>query len=198
MEPGRRCFVLPCVFGPPWKPQRFTTPWKPRPFVVPVIFTFSPGVKIVTSILSPTLCTGISAFAFPGSSSRMLRMMRGAASSPAFLAWPSSAVLARFPFGVRSPFAFARRVRCVPVPSCSALSRLVLVTASTVLGSASITVHGICCPASLNSWVMPSFLPMMPIMDSSAESLEPELQLDCGPGGHADRVLCPGPALVLR
>src|SRR3954452_7596486 len=78
IEPGRRCFVLPCVFGPPPKPQRFTTPWKPRPFVVPVTFTVSPGAKIVTSILSPTLCDGISAFALPGSSSRTLRVVRGA------------------------------------------------------------------------------------------------------------------------
>jgi hypothetical protein len=123
IEPGRRCFVLPCVFGPPPKPQRFTTPWKPRPFVVPVTFTFSPGAKIVTSILSPTACVGISALALPGSSSRTLRIVRGAASSPAFLAWPISAFGARRPFGAFfSPFVLERRVRCSPVPSCRAFS----------------------------------------------------------------------------
>ena len=69
---------------------------------------------------------------------------------------------------------------CEPSPpSCTAFSVDVLVTASTELGSASITVHGICCPASLNIWVIPSFLPMIPIMNSSAESLD-EAQLDCG------------------
>ena len=52
IEPGRRCFVLPCVFGPPPKPWRFTTPWKPRPFVVPVTFTVSPGVNTPTVLAS--------------------------------------------------------------------------------------------------------------------------------------------------
>src|SRR5512132_3478391 len=57
---GARATVLrvAVVFGPPPKLQRFTTPWKPRPLVVPVTFTWSPGAKIPTVILSPRLNVG--------------------------------------------------------------------------------------------------------------------------------------------
>src|SRR3954469_18321826 len=60
------------------------------------------------------------------------------------------------------------------MPSCSDAwpSFALSVTASTAFGSASMTVTGICCPCSLKIWVMPSFLPIIPIISkSSAESL---------------------------
>src|SRR6185312_13426311 len=124
---------------------------KPRPLLVPVTFTASPTANTSTLIVSPRLYDGISILAFPGSSSRTLRRMRGGTSSPAFLAWP---------------FADSRRSRALPSPSWSdAWPTLALsVTPSTGLGGAWITVTGICCPCSLKIWVMPSFLPMMPIM----------------------------------
>ena len=62
---------------------------------------------------------GISTLALPGSSSRMLRITRGAASSPAFFACPSSALFARRPRGVRSPFAYSRDA-CAACPSRAA------------------------------------------------------------------------------
>ncbi len=180
MDPGRRCFVLPCVFGPPPKFQRFTTPWNPRPFVVPVTLTVSPTENTPTLISSPTVSTGISTLEFPFSSRRTLRTTRGAASRPAFLACPSSALFTRRPRGVCSPFAFVRAFFCTPSPpSCTCLIRDVLVTASTELGSASITVHGICCPASLNNCVIPSFLPMIPIMYSLCAESRSQAPLDC-------------------
>src|SRR6185312_2812458 len=140
---------------------------KPRPLLVPVTFTASPTANTSTLIVSPRLYDGISILAFPGSSSRTLRRMRGGMSSPAFLAWPIAARLARCPLGrLLSPFADSRRSRALPSPSWSdAWPTLALsVTPSTGLGGASITVTGICCPCSLKIWVMPSFLPMMPIM----------------------------------
>src|ERR1043165_134411 len=168
-EPGLRCLVLPCVFGPPPKPWRFTTPWKPRPLDGAVTFTNSPTLNTSTLTTSPTLYVGISAFALPGSSRRTLRIVRGAASRPAFFACPTSALLARRPRGVRSPFLLSRAVRCCPMPSCrDACPAFALsVTASTAFGSASMTVTGICCPCSLKIWVMPSFLPMMPIISEN-------------------------------
>src|ERR1043165_6159813 len=179
-EPGLRCFVLPCVFGPPPKPWRFTTPWKPRPLDVPVTFTNSPTLNTSTLTTSPTLYVGISAFALPGSSRRTLRIVRGAASRPAFFACPTSALLARRPRGVRSPFLFSRAFRCCPMPSCrDACPAFALsVTASTAFGSASMTVTGICCPCSLKIWVMPSFLPMMPIISNPRLSHCLHWQLD--------------------
>src|SRR5687768_3471256 len=135
-----------------------------------------------TFTTSPTAYVGISSFALPGSSRRMLRSVRGTVSRPAFFAWPTSALLARRPRGVRSPFFDSRADRCCPMPSCSdawpafALS----VTASTVFGSASMTVTGICCPCSLKIWVMPSFLPMMPIISNPLLSHCLNWQLDYG------------------
>ena len=55
IEPGRRCFVLPWVFGPPAKLYRLTTPWNPRPLLVPVTLTESPTAKIPTPTVSPIL-----------------------------------------------------------------------------------------------------------------------------------------------
>ena len=44
IEPGARWRSdWPCVFGPPWKPQRFTPPAKPRPFETPETSTYWPG-----------------------------------------------------------------------------------------------------------------------------------------------------------
>src|SRR5262249_43530351 len=165
---GRRCFVLPCVFGPPPALWRFTMPWKPCPLDVPVTFTVSPTANTSTFTRSPTLYEGICAFALPGSSSRTLRSTRGGASSPAFFAWPTAASVARCPFGAPSPRFDARRSRDVPSPSCTELYPAFAgsVTATTGFGGASITVTGICCPASLKIWVMPSFLPTMPIIES--------------------------------
>src|SRR5689334_24692772 len=47
----------------------------------------------------------------------------------------------------------------------------------TGFGSASITVTGTCCPASLKIWVMPSFFPTIPIISRSF------LVSRCGAGG---------------
>src|SRR5215831_17408918 len=178
-EPGRRCFVLPCVFGPPPALWRFTMPWKPCPLEVPVTFTVSPTANTSTFTRSPMLYDGTCAFAFPGSSRRTERSTRGGASSPAFLAWPTAASVARCPFGEPSPRFEARRRRDVPRPSCTELYPTFAesVTATTGFGGASITVTGICCPASLKIWVIPSFLPTMPIISLSF------LVSHCGPYG---------------
>src|SRR5437868_6675757 len=72
---------------------------------------------------------------------------------------------ARRPRGLRSP-SRSRDVRCFSKPSCTAAKPAfaLSVTASTGFGSAAITVQGTCSPFSLKIWVMPSFLPIMPIM----------------------------------
>src|ERR1700722_18570406 len=46
----------------------------------------------------------------------------------------------------------------------------------TGLGGASTTVHGICCPSALKIWVIPTFLPMIPIMGL----LDLDLDVDTG------------------
>src|SRR4029078_5473198 len=84
-------------------------------------------------------------------------------------AWPIADFLARRPRGVRSPFLDSRARRCEPTPTWMDACRTfaLSVTASTEFGSASMTVTGICCPASLKILVIPSFLPTIPILGSS-------------------------------
>src|SRR3954471_14655847 len=108
-------------------------------------------------------------FLFSGScasSRRKLRKTSGATVRPAFAAWPTIALWARRPRGVRSPFLDSRACRCSPKPSSteSNPTSSFFRTLITELGVASTTVQGICCPSSLNTWVMPSFLPIMPII----------------------------------
>src|SRR4051812_18711621 len=50
-------------------------------------------------------------------------------------------------------------------------------TATTGFGSASMTVHGICCPSSLKIWVMPSLRPMIPMLMAS---LHLDFDVDAG------------------
>src|SRR5216117_908629 len=85
-----------------------------------------------------------------GAASPMMKKLlrtRGAASSPAFFAWPSRA------FGVRVG------LRCSK-PSCTRSPA----TCTTGHGPASITVTGTAVPSSLKRRVMPSFLPISPFM----------------------------------
>src|SRR5688572_30697981 len=113
---------------------------------------------------------------------RKLRSTAGGASRPAFAACPTSAFDARRPRGVRSLDFDARRMRCCPYPSWTDAYpiRSFSFTNTTGFGGASTTVTGICCPASLKIWVIPSFLPMIPIMSSL------DLDLDVHPGGQIE------------
>src|SRR6266511_4052566 len=86
-------------------------------------------------------------FGAPSPVAAKLRITRGATSSPAFFTWPASAL------GVRLGF-FA------PKPSCTRVSA----TAMTGHGPASITVTGTCVPAASKTRVIPSFLPINPVM----------------------------------
>ena len=91
-------------------------------------------------------------------------------SRPAFFACPTSAFDARRPLrraltlllltrdALRAVAELHRR-KALPPPSS--------ITFVTGFGVASTTVQGICCPFSLKIWVIPSFLPMMPIMKFS-------------------------------
>src|SRR6476660_4155189 len=159
IEPGFRCRVLPWVAGPPPKPCRCTTPWNPRPLVVPVTFTSSPGAKMSTLTSAPG--AGASPL------SRNSRRTWGATSRPAFLAWPSSALV-------------ARDFRRAPKPSCTPPSR----TCTTRQGPASITVTGTAVPSSWNTRVIPSFRPISPLVISRARLFD--LDLDVHPRGQVE------------
>src|SRR5881409_2708774 len=145
MEPGLRWRVLPWVSGPPPKWWRCTTPWKPRPLVTPVIFTTSPAVKIATVTRSPGF--GGEASPSPPTAIGKLWSTRGACSSAAGFTWPASAFAVRFGF-------------CATKPSCAWPPA----TWTTGHGPASITVTGTCVPCSSNTRVMPSFLPINPLI----------------------------------
>src|SRR5690242_5508570 len=147
IEPGFRCRVLPWVSGPPPKWWRCTTPWNPRPLVTPVIFTRSPGLKMVTVTESPG--RGASP-----TTSKLFRVW-GAASRPAFLACASAALVARFAFRAPNP-SWARS------PA----------TCTTAQGPASITVTGMCEPSSSKTRVMPSFLPISPFIAPQSLNLD--------------------------
>src|SRR6188768_1018077 len=73
--------------------------------------------------------------------------IQGAASRPAFWAWPNSALVVRVG-------------RLAPKPSCTASG----FTWSTLHGPASITVTGTALPSSAKTRVMPSFRPMSPLV----------------------------------
>src|SRR5687767_5550631 len=141
--------------------------------IVKVTGTISPGWKMSTLTVSPILYSTASAFSarFPpftppfGAARLNDRSTRGVVSIPAFFACPISALFARRPRGVRFPSSRARR--CSPMPSCTPGTPFSDVVRATILfGSASMTVTGTCCPCSLKIWVMPSFLPMIPMLMS--------------------------------
>src|SRR5512138_893571 len=160
IEPGFRWRVLPWVAGPPPNPWRCTTPWNPRPLVVPVTFTSSPAAKMSTFTSAPGARPSPLAAA-------KVRSTCGATSSPAFLAWPSSALV-------------ARDFRRAPKPSCTPPSR----TCTTRQGPASITVTGTAVPSSWKTRVIPSFRPISPLVISRARLFD--LDLDVHPGGQVE------------
>src|ERR1043166_4595959 len=144
-------------------------PRKALPFEGPVVLIRSPGAEIGTVTSAPGLG------ASPTSSK--LRSTWGAASSPAFFAWPSSAFLARL-------------FRRAPKPRCTAWSR----TCTTRQGPAWMIDTGTAVPSSLKTRVMPSFRPMSPLVIGS-----PDLDLDIHPGGQVElgqRVHRLGPRVV--
>src|SRR5262249_27437283 len=96
-----------------------------------------PGVKIPTVTVSP----GFGASPLTGN----VRTTWGAASSPTFLACPSSAFV-------------TREARFAPNPSCTPASR----TWSTRQGPASMTVTGTLDPSATKTRVMPTFRPINP------------------------------------
>src|SRR2546427_12436985 len=120
-------------------------PWKPRPFVTPVTFTRRPAAKSVTGSRSPGLGGGVSP------TTGKLWSPRGATSRPARFTCPASALCVRFGF-------FA------PKPSWSWAFPTPPVTCTTGHGPASITVTGTWAPSASNTRVMPSFLPISPLM----------------------------------
>src|SRR6185503_2970583 len=88
-----------------------------------------------------------------------------------------AAACARRPRGWRLP-ASARARRCAPSPSCATGTPFSdFSTATTGFGSASMTVHGICCPCSLKIWVIPSLRPMIPMLMAS---LNLDFDVDAG------------------
>src|ERR1700693_3163885 len=97
-----------------------------------------------------------------------------------------TALCARRPRGVRSPFFDSRACRAAPKPSSTESNPTLsfVRTLITEFGVASTTVQGICCPSPLKIWVMPSFLPMIPIIESSIRSgrwlLDLDLDVDAG------------------
>src|ERR1041385_507591 len=124
-------------------------PWKPLPFEVPVIFTSSPGAKIWTVTSAP------GAGASP-TSSKLLSTW-GAASRPAFFAWPSSGFFARL---------FRRAPR---------------------QGPAWMIDTGTAVPSSLKTRVMPSLRPMSPLVIGSPDldlDIHPGGQVELGQRVH--------------
>src|SRR2546422_174305 len=119
--------------------------WKPRPFVTPVTFTRSPAWKIATVTASPGL--GGSA---PSPASGKLWSTRGATSRPARFTWPSSARAARFGFLAPKPSSIRFPAIC-----------------TTGQGPASITAPGPAAPSASKTRVMPSFLPISPVIPYS-------------------------------
>src|SRR2546425_757458 len=116
-----------------------------RPFAPPVTFPRSPGAKIVPVSRSPGLGGGASP------TTGKLWSTRGATSRPARFTCPASALCVRFGF-------FA------PKPSWSWAFPAPPVTCTTGHGPASITVTGTWAPSASNTRVMPSFLPISPLM----------------------------------
>src|SRR5439155_1439808 len=156
----------PWVSGPPPKWWRCTTPWNPRPFVTPVTLTRSPAAKIATVTVSPAL----GASPVEGATGKLCKT-RGAVSRPAFFTWPARAFAVRFGFFVPKP-----NWTCEPpTPTCT-----------TGHGPASMTVTGTCVPSASNTRVMPSFLPIKPVIDLSSLHLDLDVhagrQIELGQG----------------
>src|SRR5690242_2227387 len=108
-----------------------------------------------------TVISAPGAGASPPLAGANVRSTWGAASRPAFLACPSSALVVRV----------ARRA---PKPSCTPPSR----TCTTRQGPASITVTGTAVPSSANTRVIPSLRPISPLVIGASALFDLDLDVD--------------------
>src|SRR5712691_4743722 len=127
----------------------------------PVTLTRSPAAKIATVNVSPAL----------GASPAIVKLSstRGAISKPAFFTWPARAFAVRFGF-------------LAPKPSWTCDWP----TCTTGHGPASMIVTGTCVPSASNTRVMPSFLPISPVIGLSLLHLDLDVhagrQIELGQG----------------
>ena len=88
IEPGARTLCEPWLTGPRLKLWRLIPPWKPLPIETPETLTLWPASKDSTVTSSPILGPSSA----PRSSSRNSTRWR-IGPAPAFLVWPSSALV---------------------------------------------------------------------------------------------------------
>ena len=118
---------------------RFIPPWNPLPKEVPVTSTKSPAAKASTLISSPTL------YSLAASFTSSLMSLRGAIFN--FLNIPAMGLVSCFSLASSNP----TRIFFAP-------------TAKTGQGPASMTVTPTRLPSSVNIWVIPIFLPNIPVI----------------------------------
>src|SRR5512145_1244510 len=171
MDPGARWNMDPWVARPPLKFHRFTTPVNPRPFVCPVTSTKSPSRKMSTLISWPT-SRAVSAVTRTSLRAPNVPL-------PAFWKCPRSGFPTRWAF-----------FRPNPIWTASYPSEFAVFLWMTVHGPASITVTGTTFPSASNTWVIPNFLPIIPVvivrtlsfLSFGAGSRPSELDFDLDPG----------------
>jgi hypothetical protein len=165
IEPGRRCFVLPCVVGTAADAVALHHALEAAPLRRAVTFTESPTLNTSTFTTSPMLYDGSRPWRSPGSSSARSKHARrrrvpllGVTDRGRARACP-----------LRTSFALPDSAQRAAEPAAPPRTRPCLVRhREHGFGSRFDHRHRICCPCSLKIWVMPSLLPRIPIIACSS------------------------------